>query len=89
MIYVIHTVEVILTFSIILLCSMGIVFIGIFIEGWRESRQQKRYEQGYKEAKEKYLQYIRKQKLHKIEREKYPLFYWRELIEEKLEDGNF
>lgn len=80
MIYIIHIVEVILTLSIILLLSTGMVFIFIFVEEWKENRQQKRYEQRCKEANEKYLQYIHKQKLHKEEREKYPLFFWRENI---------
>ena len=88
MIYVIHTVEVILTFSIIRLCRTGRVSICIYIEEWYKNKQQKRHEQRCREVDEKYLQYISKQKLHKKEREKYPLFYWRELIEEKLEDGN-
>ena len=87
MIYVIHIVEVILVFSIILLCSIGAVFIYAFIEEWCESRQQKRYEQRYRETNEKYWQRIRRKELHKREREKYPLFYWRELVEEKLEDA--
>jgi len=51
------------------------------------SRQQKRYEQRCRETYEKYWQQIRRKELHKREREKYPLFYWRELIEEKLEDA--
>ena len=89
MIYIVHTIEVILTFSIILLLSTGMVFIFIFAEEWKENRRIKRYERNYIEAKEKCLQYKCRQELRKKEREKYPLFYWRELIEEKLEDGNF
>ena len=71
----------------------SIALIGVFVadrlqsyyRNWQVKKQHKEWERQY----EKFLQQVRRRELHKREREKYPLFYWRELIEEKLEDGNF
>lgn len=97
MVHLVLITEVILSIFILLLVYTTLFAIGYFI--WERFC---RYYQNWK-TKKRNLRWLRRhkleleRKLRKEERKKYPLFYWRELcskqrrelIEEKLEDGNF
>ena len=89
MLYIVLTIQTILELLIIIVSAIFVVAVMIFVQNQCENCRQKKRLRQITEANIKYLQYKREQKLRKKEREKYPLFYWRELIEEKLEDGNF
>ena len=93
MITIILITKFLLEFSIMILLQICLLSVGYFtIEKlriyywrWKDRRSLQRWQKNH----EMHLQQQCKRKLHRKEREKYPLFYWRELIEEKLEDGNF
>ena len=93
MITIILITKFLLEFFIIILIQICLLSVGYFtIEKlhiyywrWKDRRSLQRWQKNH----EAHLQQQRKRELHRKEREKYPLFYWRELIEEKLEDGNF
>ena len=90
MLYIVLTIQTLLEFSITILILICLLSVGYFtIEKlrtyywrWKDKRSLQRWQKNH----EMHLQQQRKRELHRKEREKYPLFYWRELIEEKLED---
>ncbi len=47
---------------------------------WKDRRWLRRMRKDWKKREEIYLQENRKKELHRKEREKYPLFYWKEKI---------
>ena len=80
MIYITHTVGVILTFLIIGLFAVCMVAIGIFVkercENWKERKRERQVEKVYEE----YIQRIHKKELRRKEKIKYPLFYLKDGI---------
>ena len=93
MLYIVLTIQTILELLIVIVSAVFVVAVVIFVGdileicygNWRERKRMRWLE---KESEE-WLQRQHKMRLHKKEMKRYPLFYWRELIEEKLEDGNF
>ena len=93
MLYIVLTIQTILELLIIIIFTIFVVAVMVFVgdrleicyENWKERKRMRRLE---KESEE-WLQRLHEMRLHKKEMKRYPLFYWRELIEEKLEDGNF
>jgi hypothetical protein len=59
-----------------------------FHREWKWKRGRRKRNEQLAKIFEEVLQRERKRKLHEIDKRKYPLFYWRDLIEEKLEDGS-
>ena len=90
MIYITYMVWVILEILVIVLACLAVMLVYKFVgEGlqryyyrWKDKRVLERCWKKH----EIRIQQQRKRELHRKERERYPLFYWRELIEEKLED---
>ena len=89
MLYIVLTIQTILEFLIIIVSATCVVAIMIFAEEQCENWKRRKGERQLEKEHEEFMQRVHEKELRRKERIKYPLFYWRELIEEKLEDGNF
>ena len=92
MIYITYMVWAILEILVIVLACLAVMliykFVGEGLQRYYYRWKDKRFVQRCWKKHEIRIQQQCKRELHRKERERYPLFYWRELIEEKLEDGN-
>jgi len=84
MIYIISTLEVLLTLLVMLLVYTAIFFIGYFIREkfltYYYIRKDKKFRQKAEKNYEEYLQRKHRRELRRKERERYPLFYWKDGI---------
>jgi uncharacterized membrane protein YgaE (UPF0421/DUF939 family) len=85
--YLVLTIQAILEFSIIILFALTIVFVvgnitqdvNTYYRNWKIKKRNKQWEKEHEEFMQRQRKLELEWKLYKEEREKYPLFYWREL----------
>ena len=90
MVYLVLIIKTLLEISIVILVYLAIALIMLFIvgklqsyyENWKTKKRNWRWEREHKEFMQRCYKRELEQKLRKEEREKYPLFYWKELTNE-------
>jgi len=88
MVFLILIIKALLETSIIVLIYLAIALIGVFIadkvqicyRNWKIKKCNQRLEKEYEEFMQLRREVELEVKLYKEEREKYPLFYWKERI---------